>query len=73
LLRHGTLDGVLAGWSRPEEVELALKFREVARMRTDVTVELPPSGPPNWEGGAAALRLLGANTLADRMAAMAAP
>ena len=72
LLRHGTLDGVLENWSRPDEVELALKFREVARMRTDVTVEPPASGLPNFAGGAAALRVLGADTLADRLAALAA-
>lgn len=71
LLKHGTLDGVLASWSRPEEVELALRFREVARMRPDVPVELPASGPPDWETGAAALRALGANNLADRIAAQA--
>lgn len=71
LLKHGTLDSLLDAWGRPKEAELALTFREVARMRPDVPVELPPSGPPDWPGGSAALRLLGANALADRVAALA--
>jgi DNA polymerase-1 len=71
LLKHGTLEGVLHAWERPEEAELARTFREVVRMRPDVPVELPPSGPPDWQGGSAALRSLGANALADRLAALA--
>ena len=71
LLKYGTLDGVLEAWGRPEDAELALKFREVARMRPEVSVELPPSGPPRWAEGAQALRALGANTLADRVGALA--
>src|SRR5262245_54219729 len=71
LLAHGTLDGVLEARGRPEEAELARTFREVVRMRPDVAVELPPSGPPDWRGGSAALRSCGANALADRVAALA--
>jgi DNA polymerase-1 len=71
LLKHGTLEGVLHAWDRPEEAELSLTFREVVRMRPDAPVELPPSGPPDWQGGSAALRLLGANASADRLAALA--
>jgi DNA polymerase-1 len=72
LLRtHGTLEGVLEARGRPEESELALTFREVVRLRPDVPVRLPPSGPPDWRGGAAALRALGADTTADRVAAQA--
>jgi DNA polymerase-1 len=72
LLRtHGTLEDVLAARGRPEETELALRFREVVRLRPDVPVRLPPSGPPDWGGGAAALRALGANASADRVAALA--
>ncbi|HEV8637621.1 MAG TPA: 5'-3' exonuclease [Chloroflexota bacterium] len=71
LLKHGTLDGVLDALGRPREAELALTFREVVRMRPDVPVELPPSGPPDWHGGSAALRQLGANASADRVAALA--
>jgi DNA polymerase-1 len=70
LLKHGTLDGVLEAWDRPQDAELALKFREVARLRPDIPVELP-DGPPDWQSGAAALRLLGANAQADRVAALA--
>jgi DNA polymerase-1 len=72
LLRtHGTLEGVLEARGRPEESELAHTFREVVRLRPDVPVRLPPSGPPDWRGGAAALRALGADTTADRVAAQA--
>jgi DNA polymerase-1 len=70
LLKHGTLEGVLEGLGRPND-ELALGYREVARMRPDVPVELPPSGPPNWAGGAARLRQLGANGLAERLEGLA--
>jgi len=68
LLRHGSLEGVLANWSKPEEVELARRFYRVAQMRTDASVVLPPSGDPDWESGVAALRVLGADGLADRLA-----
>lgn len=71
LLRHGTLEGVLETWGKPEEVQLALTFREVARMRPDVPVELPDSGPPDWRAGAEVLRRLGANAQAERVGAMA--
>jgi DNA polymerase-1 len=70
LLKHGSLESVLESWGRPEDVELALKFREVARMRPDIPVELP-DGPPDWASGAEALRLLGAGTIVDRVAALA--
>jgi DNA polymerase-1 len=72
LLEHGTLEGVLEALNRPQEAELALRFREVVAMRPDVPVELPPTGPPDWAGGSAALRRLGANALADRVAALPA-
>ena len=71
LAKHGTLEGVLAAWDRPDEADLVLTFRKVVRLRPDVAVKLPPSGPPDWLGGAAALRKVGANTLADRVAALA--
>ncbi len=66
LLRYGTLENVLSDWQNPAEVELALKFREVARMQPECAVELP-EGPPDWPAGASALRLIGANALADRV------
>jgi DNA polymerase-1 len=70
LLKHGNLEGVIQNWRNPKEVELARTFREVATMRPDVPVELPPD-PPNWRAGAEALRRLGAAGAADRMAALA--
>ncbi|MFI5384853.1 MAG: 5'-3' exonuclease H3TH domain-containing protein [Fimbriimonadales bacterium] len=69
LLKHGTLEGVLSAWGEHPEAERALMFREVVRMRPEVAVELP-SGSPDWTGGAATLRLLGANAIADRLGAL---
>jgi DNA polymerase-1 len=82
LREHGSLDAALAalqapgvkgGRRAPEDVELARTFREVVRLRPDVAVQLPPTGPPDWRGGAAALRELGATTLAARIEALATP
>jgi DNA polymerase-1 len=70
LLKYGTLENVLMAWSKADQVELALKFREVARMRPDVQVILP-LGAPDWVTGAEVLRKLGAGNLADRLAALA--
>ena len=70
LLKYGNLDNVMAAWPRPQEVELALKFREVARMRPEVKVELPEA-LPDWRAGAKAVRELGAGVLADRLEALA--
>jgi DNA polymerase-1 len=70
LLKCGNLENALATWPRPEEVELAFKFREIARMKPEVAVTLPTNGP-DWKAGADALRVIGANTLADRLAALA--
>ena len=80
LREHGTLEGVLQALQAPdakgtrrspEEADLALTFREVARMRPDIPVELPHAVPPDWRAGAAALRKLGANNLADRIEGLA--
>jgi DNA polymerase-1 len=70
LLKHGSLENVLTAWNQTETTRLALLFREVCTMRPDHPVELPDSGPPDWTNGAAALRLVGANNLADRLAAI---
>jgi DNA polymerase-1 len=67
LLQHGDLEHVLENWSRPGDAELALRFREVVRMRADCEVDLPVSGMPDWEGGSAALALIGADNLAERV------
>ena len=69
LLQHGTLENALASWGKPDQVELAMKFREVARMKPDVPVSLP-TGDVDWKGGAEAVRAIGANALADRLAAL---
>ncbi len=71
LLRHGTLEGVMGARANPAETALAMTYREIARMRSDAAVTLPPTGPPDWAAGAAALRLVGAHNLADRLAALA--
>jgi DNA polymerase I len=71
LLKHGTLENALATWGKPDQVELALKFREVARMNPDVSVVLP-AGSPDWKAGAEALRDLGADNLANRLAGLGA-
>lgn len=69
LLRHGSLEAVISSWDA-KDAELALMFREVARMRPGVEVELPKR-PIDWLAGAEALRKVGAGNLADRIAAMA--
>ncbi len=69
LLQHGSLEGVIEGCGLAD-AELALMFREVCTMRPDVPVVLPGDGP-DWVCGAAALRALGANNAADRVAALA--
>ena len=71
LLQHGTLEKALASWGKPDQVDLAMKFREVASMRADVKVVLP-KGSPDWRKGAEAIRDIGANNLADRLAALSA-
>jgi DNA polymerase-1 len=72
LLKYGTLEAVLANWPRPEEIELAKKFKQVATMHPEVKVTLPKSAP-DWNTGAVHLRTLGANNLADRLTALAIP
>jgi DNA polymerase-1 len=67
LLKYGNLEGVLASWGRQSDAEQVLMFREVVRMKPDVAVQLPPSGPPDWASGAATLEELGAERLAERM------
>src|SRR5207302_3059114 len=53
LLRYGTLENLLENYAPLQaEAERLLMFREVVRMKADVPVELPPSGPPNWSAAA---------------------
>lgn len=68
LLKHGSLEGVIAEWSRAEDAERALLFREVVRMRAEAPIELPV-GAPDWRAGAQALRAIGAERIAERLVA----
>ena len=70
LEKHGTLEGVIKVWDRHAEDELVRKFREMVVLRPRVPVKLPRTGVPDWKGGAEAVRKLGANALADRLAAL---
>jgi hypothetical protein len=47
-------------------------FYDVVSMRGhELTVELPPSGKPNWPAAAEELARLGAQNLSERVAALA--
>lgn len=69
LLSYGTLEQVLETNARglASQAEQLLAFREMTRLRTDVSVELPDSGPPDWAAAAAKLRELGAEAAAKRL------
>ncbi len=69
LLKYGTLEAVLANWPRPEEIDRAKKFKEVATMHPEVKVVIPKS-LPDWKAGAEAVRKIGANAFADRLAGL---
>lgn len=71
LLRHGTLEAVLAAGMATPEADLLRRFREVVEMHPEVPVTLPP-GPPDWTAGAQRLRVLGMARLADRLKALGA-
>jgi len=77
LLKHGSLEKVIEAWDRPQsDADLALKFREVARMRPEGALPDPPTDwpdrfHPDWAAGSEAVRALGATNLADRLAALA--
>ncbi|MBV6457110.1 MAG: Flap endonuclease Xni [Fimbriimonadaceae bacterium] len=69
ILKHGTLEAVLAaGWNSAEAERLRM-FYDVVTMRPEIEVTLP-AGPPNWRAGSEALRAIGAENLAERFAAM---
>lgn len=69
LLKHGTLEAVLAEWGRPGDSEQVRMFLEVVTMRPEVQVTLP-EGPPDWRAGAEALRVVGAERMAERVAGL---
>jgi DNA polymerase I len=64
--RHASLDQVIAAGAVGKGEQL-LMFREVARMRPEVEVNLP-TGEPDWRAGSAALASLGLSNLAERVA-----
>jgi DNA polymerase-1 len=77
LRRHGSLEQALAGAmreSRPavrrallEQADELRMFRELALLR-DVDVDLPPDAATDVDAGAAAVRALGMDRLAERLA-----
>ena len=75
LLKYGTLEAILDGreGTIPAATAEQLRtFKRIVCMQTDgLEVVLPKTAPPNWAAAAARLRELGANNLADRLAARA--
>lgn len=74
LLTYGTLEGVLAARAEtmaPIAAQL-MTYKDIVNMRGhELDVELPASGPPDWQGAAQALLQLGAENLAERLDARA--
>src|SRR5919204_3483414 len=71
LLQHGTLEGVLVERSAtlsPAVADQLRSFRRIVSLQADVSVELPPTGPPDWARAAAELERLGAENLSRRVA-----
>lgn len=66
LLKHGTLEGVLASWGTHPEAEKVRMFYEVVTMRPEVKVKLPDNGP-DWKSGAEAMRAIGATNVVERL------
>ena len=74
LLKYGTLEAVLearADTIPAPTAEQLLTFKRIVNMQAEVEVELPETAPPNWSRAAARLRELGADNLAERIAARA--
>ena len=73
LLKYGTLEAILEARTDTISPTVAAQlrvFKDVVSMRgAEVSVTLPDTAPPNWRAGAERLRELGANNLADRVAA----
>jgi DNA polymerase I len=67
LQQYGDLDGVLE--ARPNlPAEELREYRDVATMRRDLDLDVPPDGPPDWHAGAEAARARGMERLAERLA-----
>lgn len=74
LLKYGTLEAVLEGRADtlpPPVADQLRTFKRIVSMQPDVEVTLPRTAPPDWATAAAELRRLGAENLADRVAARA--
>jgi DNA polymerase-1 len=75
LLKYGTLEAILAareGTIPAATADQLRTFKRIVCMQTDgLEVVLPKTAPPDWARAAARLRELGANNLADRLAARA--
>jgi DNA polymerase-1 len=73
LLKYGTLEGILEARQDtlgPPLADQLRIFKEIVCMRPqDLTVTLPETAPPNWQGAAARLEELGAQNSAERLAA----
>jgi 5'-3' exonuclease len=74
LLKYGTLEHVLearADTITPAVADQLRIFKQIVSMQTDVEVTLPATAAPDWPRAAAELHRLGANNLAERIAAHA--
>jgi DNA polymerase-1 len=80
LLRHGDLEGVLAHAASlaparraalEEHGDELRRFLQVATMRRDLDVDVPPDHVPDWRAGAAEARRRGLDGLAGRLEARA--
>ncbi|GAC1316868.1 MAG: hypothetical protein NVSMB2_10030 [Chloroflexota bacterium] len=75
LLKYGTLENIMearADTLGPLADQVRV-YKDIVSMRGhELSVELPDTAPPSWAAAADAIRALGAENLADRLAARAA-
>jgi DNA polymerase I len=75
LLKYGTLEAILSARTdtiSPTVADQLRTFKEIVSMRgAELAVELPSTAPPDWARAATELRRLGAENLAQRIAARA--
>jgi DNA polymerase-1 len=75
LLKYGTLENIMQARADTMSAvaEQVRAYKDIVSMRGhELRVELPKTAPPNWSAAADAIRALGAENLADRLAARAA-
>lgn len=75
LLKYGTLENIMQ--ARADTMgavaDQVRAYKDIVSMRGhELSVELPDTAPPNWSAAADAVRALGAENLAERLAARAA-